>query len=148
MSTTAPPDTPVQASPASALAQGLDLFASMRPVQTTLRHDLQITRTIQRGQPLYVVFDPVSFRSHRLTASDYEVATRLQAHRTLQDCFDECVKAGALDVDDERQFFVFVKQLSMIGLLTGQSATPSSYMNDSLKQSAQRSAAHGSVFYR
>ncbi len=124
MSTTLSPSTPKPASPASALPPDLDLFAAMRPVQTTLRHDLQVTRTTQRGLPLYIVFDPVSFRSHRLTASDYEVATRLQAHRTLQDCFDECVKAGTLTADDERQFFVFVKQLSAIGLLSGQSAPP------------------------
>ncbi len=48
-----------------------------------LRQDLQVTRTTNRGDAIYMIFDPVSFRSHRLTLGDYGVVARLLSERSL-----------------------------------------------------------------
>lgn len=91
---------------------------------TGWRADLQITRTITQGKPVYVLYDPVSFRSHRLTLSDYQVFSKLTPQQTLGDIFDRCVVDGLLDQDEESIFYQFVSRLGQLGILTTQSQTP------------------------
>lgn len=94
------------------------LFAQLENVRVALRSDLQITRQIQEGNPVYVVHDPVGFRTHRLTQQDYEVATRLDEDTTLGKIFTGLVEDGILEPDDEETFYTFVGQLQKLALIS------------------------------
>jgi putative peptide zinc metalloprotease protein len=102
----------------------VDPYKTLRETSTSLRPDLQVTRATNRGEAVYVVFDPISFQSHRLTLDDYAVVARITSDRTLAECFETCVRDGLLGRDSEGQFFGFVKQLGSLGLLTMESHTP------------------------
>lgn len=99
-------------------AEPTDKFASYRKLQTGLRSDLQITRQRNKGEPVYIIYDPVSFQSHRLSLTDYRVAASLSETRTLDQAFRETVKDNLLDQEDEADFFQFVSRLESLGLLT------------------------------
>ncbi len=95
-----------------------DRQSAYRAMRTGLRSDLQVSRQLTRGEPVYVVYDPVSFQSHRLTLTDYRVAACLDETRTLQQAFELAVAEGHLDAEDSQDFFQFVGRLESLGLLT------------------------------
>ncbi|MFN3190540.1 MAG: HlyD family efflux transporter periplasmic adaptor subunit [Aureliella sp.] len=89
-----------------------------RELRTSLRNDLQITRQVNRGEPVYVLYDPVSFQAHRLNLLDYQVVSCLSADRTLEQCFALCVEKGLLTTDNEAEFRSFVMRLDSLSLLS------------------------------
>lgn len=95
-----------------------DKFASYRQLRTGLRSDLQITRQLTKGKPVYIIYDPVSFQSHRLSLTDYRVAACLDETRTLDQSFLETVTEELLSPEDEADFFQFVSRLESLALLT------------------------------
>jgi putative peptide zinc metalloprotease protein len=95
-----------------------DKFASYREMRTGLRSDLQITRQWTKGEPFYVIYDPVSFQSHRLSLTDYRVAACLDEARTLDQAFQATVADKHLSHEDEADFFQFISRLESLGLLT------------------------------
>ncbi len=101
-----------------------DPFTNFREVRTGLRSDLQITRQLTKGEPVYIVHDPVSFQAHRLTLRDYRVVACLQEHDSLQAAFHRCVERGDVDQEHEEQFFKFVTNLDALGLLTSSQQAP------------------------
>lgn len=90
----------------------------MREKRSGLRSDLQITRQLTRGEPVYVVYDPVSFQAHRLSLYDYRVVSRIREKHSLQDAFSACVADDLLDNDQEAEFYRFVQNIETLGLLT------------------------------
>ena len=90
----------------------------MRGLRSGLRSDLQITRQLTKGEPVYVIYDPVSFQSHRLSLLDYRVAGCLDETRTLEHAFQQSVTEGHLEATDEADFFQFVGRLDTLKLLT------------------------------
>ena len=98
------------AAPAS-LAQRLS------KVRVGLRADLDVTRHVFRGQPTYIIRDPMTFQSHRFDPGDYEVLVAIDATRTLGDIFADLVSAQSLEQSDEERFYQFVFQLHRLGLL-------------------------------
>ena len=102
----------------SKTAEPTDKFASQRELRTGLRSDLQITRQLTKGEPAYIIYDPVSFQSHRLSLTDYRVAACLDETRTLDQAFRLSVTENHLSEQDETDFFQFVMRLESLGLLT------------------------------
>jgi putative peptide zinc metalloprotease protein len=92
--------------------------ARLRHLRTSLRSDLQITRQVTKGKPVYVLYDPVKFQAHRLSLLDYEVASRIRNDRTLAACFQACVKDGVLGPESEANFFDFVTRLDNLSVLS------------------------------
>jgi putative peptide zinc metalloprotease protein len=98
----------------SQLAQ---LTARLRNVQIATRQELEISRHIFRGQPSYVVHDPVTFQSHELSVGDYQVFVELDGERSLSTVFEGLVARRVLESSREEDFYAFVVHLNQLGLL-------------------------------
>jgi len=96
---------------ASAVAERL------RNVVVHLRDDLDTSRHVFRGEPAYIVRDPVTFQSHSLSPDDYAVFVALDADAPLSDTFAALVERGELTAEDEDEFYAFVLSLHRSGLL-------------------------------
>ena len=94
-----------------------DRYANLRPVRAILRSDLQITRQVYQGEPVYVVHDPVSFASHRLPLETYRIVTLLGPETSLGDVFEIMVSEGEFERDEEHEFYGLLSQLFHNGLL-------------------------------
>lgn len=92
--------------------------AALAKARTALRSDLHISRQLQEGEPVYVVHDPVGFRTHRLSQQDYNVLTRLSDDAPLGVIFERLVQEGTLTVDDQDDFYGFVRQLRDLSLIS------------------------------
>lgn len=89
----------------------------LRSVRVAVRSDLEVTRHVLRGEPAYVVRDPLTFQSHRFDAADYAVLVAIDATRPLATIFDELVAAGRCDAAAEETFYQFVFGLHRLGFL-------------------------------
>ncbi len=107
-----------QAQPAGNASGPADgLAARLRTVRIGLRNDLEASRHLFRGAPAYVLRDPLTFQSHRLTLEDYFIASRLDPAVALGEIFAELVAAGRLEPAGEERFYGFILQLHQCGLL-------------------------------
>ncbi len=96
-----------------------DSYASrLREIRVGVRSDLDVSRHLFRGVAAYVVRDPISFDSHRLSHADYEVFVALRSDRPLQDIFADLVSAGRLAEADEEAFYRFIVELHRLGFLS------------------------------
>lgn len=93
------------------------LAPRLRGVTVALRDDLEVSRHVFRGAPTYVFRDPISFQSHAFSDCDYLLLVSLHPQRTLGATFDELVRRGELNPDDEERFFRFVLSLHQLGFL-------------------------------
>lgn len=82
-----------------------------------LRADLEVSRHVFRGEPHYVLRDPVSFGSHSFRLADYRILTALRSEGTLSETFDELVARGDLREVDEERFYEFIFSLHKLGFL-------------------------------
>ncbi len=82
-----------------------------------LRRDLTVTRHLFRGEPVYVVRDPMTLQSHSFGVTDYEILIRLDPNRSLGEIFRELVEAGHLDEEQEEEFYRFVAELHQMAFL-------------------------------
>lgn len=89
----------------------------LRAVRVGLRSDLEVSRHVFRGEPAYVVRDPMTFASHRIEPREYAVLARLTPDRTLGDVCQDCQAAGLLGPDDAESFYQFVFSLHRLGFL-------------------------------
>ncbi len=94
-----------------------EIVARLRPVRAALRPDLEVSRHIFHGEPFYVVRDPITFRSHNVSARDYHVLIRLKANVSLGETFEELAAENILSRDQEQGFFQFVVTLQQLGFL-------------------------------
>lgn len=85
--------------------------ARLRELPATLRTDLHVSRQTDRSSPVYVIHDPVSFRTHRLDARQYKLATALNGQLALGDVFDRLVEQGVIASDEEPFFYDLVSNL-------------------------------------
>jgi putative peptide zinc metalloprotease protein len=83
----------------------------------TLRSDLQVSRQVYQNEPVYVVHDPVSFRSHRLSAFQYRLLAMLCPELKLHDNFQSLVAKQELTVDQEEFYYQMVSSFGRLGLL-------------------------------
>lgn len=89
----------------------------LKDVRVGVRQDLEVSRHMFRGEPAYVVRDPVTFRSHRFDAADYQLLARLDAGRTLQETFDDLVARDLIAADEQEAFYDFVLTLHRLSFL-------------------------------
>jgi putative peptide zinc metalloprotease protein len=83
-----------------------------------LRADIEVHRHVFRGEPSYVMRDPVTLAVHRVTPEDYQVVAAITNERPLADIFADLVAGGRLDQDDEESFYRFVLSLHSLGFLS------------------------------
>lgn len=88
----------------------------LRESTIAARNDLKVSRHLFRDVPSYIVHDPVSFQSHRLSQSDYLVLSSLKTSKTLEEVFTDLTETGAY-TGDRKKFYKFVLDLQMRGLL-------------------------------
>lgn len=93
------------------------LAERLGPTQIGLRQDLDVTRHVFRGEPAYVLRDPMTFQSHRVSPADYRVLVRLDASRPLRDVFADLVAENTLTTDDEEAFYQFIVSLHRLNFL-------------------------------
>jgi putative peptide zinc metalloprotease protein len=86
-------------------------------VRVGLREDLDVSRHLFRKEPFYVVRDPLTFQSQRLSLADYEIFVRIGVDRSLADIFKKLVDDGRLAESDEESFYRFVMSLHRLGFL-------------------------------
>ncbi len=94
------------------------LSARLASVQVGVRPELEISRLMLHGEAAYVVRDPITFKSHRLSPSDYQVFVALDANKSLGDTFNQLQAEGAVEDDQREDFYRFILNLSQIGLLS------------------------------
>ena len=82
-----------------------------------VRRDLEITRQLFSGQPLYIIRDEVSFQSRSLTALDYRIFSSLDGKRTCAENFNRLVSQGVLEASREEEYYAFLIALHQRGLL-------------------------------
>lgn len=105
--TAAEPNTPAQSELAQKLAN----------VAVTLREDLEVSRHVFQQTPTYIIRDPVTFATHRFDAHDYDILVRINSQDTLAETFDSLVEEGALDPEDQDDFYNFILYLHRAALL-------------------------------
>lgn len=93
------------------------LAARLGRAHIGLRPDLEVHRHLFRGEPAYVVRDPMTMQSHRLSADDYRIFVQLVAERPLEQTFRVLVDSGELEPDDEERFYRFVLSLHQLAFL-------------------------------
>lgn len=137
-----------QATSTPAAPEGAALAQRLGPVRLGLRSDLEVTRHLFRGEPAYVIRDPVTFRTHRLDAADYQILCHIQPGSTLAQTFRGLVAAGRLGEADEPRFYQFMLSLHRLGF----AALPISdekllYQRHQARQAAARRARWMSVLF-
>ena len=105
------------ADPAGPPAGAPSLADSLRECAVSMRSDLVVTRHLFRGEPSYVLRDPLTFESTRLGIGDYGVVQRLVSGVALGLIFDELVAEGVLDQDEEEHFYSYIVALHKKRLL-------------------------------
>ncbi len=82
-----------------------------------LRKDLVFTRQEIRGEPSYVVHDPLSFQNHVFDVLEYRVMTTIIHDRTLGEAFGYLVQTGVLQPGDKKEYYEFILGLHGMQLL-------------------------------
>lgn len=83
-----------------------------------LRPELEVSRHVFRGQPAYLLRDPITFQTHHLNETDYRIVCELTSDRVLSVVFERLVAGDVLSKDDEESFYRFVVGLNQRGLLS------------------------------
>ena len=91
--------------------------ARLGPIQVGLRKDLVFTRQEIRGNPSYVVHDPLSFQNHAFDLVEYRVITAIVPDRSLKEAFGDLVEKSVLREGDKKEFYEFVLGLHGLQLL-------------------------------
>lgn len=102
--------TDVQSSHAS-LAQRL------QDVHVGVRGELEVSRHVFGGEPCYVIRDPITFASHKLSREDYQVFAGLRNDQRLGTIFADLVSHNIAAADQAEDFYRFVLHLNQLGLL-------------------------------
>jgi len=91
--------------------------AALRAVHVGLREDLEVSRHVFRGEPSYIVRDPMTFQSQRLALAEYAIFVGIHSGRSLGATFDDLVERRKLAAEDEDRFYQFVAGLHQLGFL-------------------------------
>ena len=132
----------------SSLPEGL--AERLHTVHVGVRSELEVSRHIFSGEPVYVVSDPITFQSHKLTPGDYQVFVAINSNEELGQTFKRLCELGRLDAEQEESFFQFVINLNQLGLLTLPVSDGASLYSRFAKRRAseRRAAILGALFLR
>ena len=95
-----------------------NLSDRLRNVRVGVRSELEVSRHLLNGQPAYVVRDPITFQTLRLTPENYQIFVSLNPNQELSAIFSTLVGRGILEEDQSESFYSFVLRLTQLGLLT------------------------------
>ena len=87
------------------------------PVQAGLRSDLEVTRHLFRGQPQYIVRDPLTFQTHQFSQYDYQILVALNDSERLEETFQKLVDEEHLAAGQEDDFYQFILTLHRLNYL-------------------------------
>jgi putative peptide zinc metalloprotease protein len=104
-------------STATAGAITAEVVERLQSVQAGLRSDLEVTRHVFRGEPYYVVRDPLTFQTHQFSQHDYYILIALNDAISLSEVFETLIGRGLLDRTQEQGFYQFVLTLHQMGFL-------------------------------
>ena len=90
----------------------------LRDVVVNLRSELRVTRTMFRGEPSYIVRDPITFSANRFAPAEYAVLMQFDGRRTLSEIFGGLVEDKLVSGEHEEAYYAFVLDLQRSGLLT------------------------------
>ena len=93
------------------------LADQLRNLTALVRSDLHVSRQLQQSTPVYVVHDPVAFRTHQLTPQSYQILVRLNREKTLGQNFDTLVQQQHLTAADETFFYQLIMQMNHLSML-------------------------------
>ena len=94
-----------------------ELGARLSSVRATVRRDLEVTRHVFRGNPSYVVHDPMSRQSYHLQALEYAMFICVDASLTLGEILETLVSRGVLAREDEKGYYEFILTLHRLNFL-------------------------------
>ena len=86
-------------------------------VRVALREDLEVTRHVFRGEPTYIIRDPMTFQSHRLDPADYSVFVSIQPQQSLGQLCTALIEQGRMSRDDEEAFYRFILHMHRLNFL-------------------------------
>ncbi len=89
----------------------------LRGLRITLRSDLRTSRQVYQDEPVYVVHDPIGFRTHRLSVFQYRCLATLNGDATLGENFAAMVAKGEFENDEEDLYLELIMSFSKLGLL-------------------------------
>jgi len=92
-------------------------FEQLRSVRVGVRPELEVSRHVFAGEAAYVIGDPTSFQSHRLSREDYQVFSAITSRQTLETTFNGLVASRILTAEQEEAFYRFIVSLTQLGLL-------------------------------
>jgi len=95
----------------------LKLSEHLSRVRIGLRPELEVTRQLFQGRVFYIIRDPITLESHKITLENYEIFIRLRRESSLGETFRDLVEEGKLTSGQEEDFYRFVYQLHEIGFL-------------------------------
>lgn len=99
--------------------EGTDALApKLGGAHVGLRTDIEVHRHVFRGEPSYVIRDPVTLAVHRVTPEDYQIVAALTNERSLSAIFDDLVASGRLEAGDEEPYYRFILSLHSLGFLS------------------------------
>ncbi len=94
-----------------------DPLAQARELTVTLRSDLKVSRQVYQGHPVYVIHDPVSFRTHRLSVFQYRTLAAIDPTTNLGENFRVLVGKQEFEHDEEEIYFQLVTSFAKLGLV-------------------------------
>lgn len=115
-----------------------DPLTKTRQVRFRLRSDLLVSRQLDRGSPVYVVHDPVTFRSHRLSVLQYRTLAALNPDESLGDNFGTLVRKHEFSTDQEESFYQLVSSFTRLGLVVTNTSGDRLYQQHQHQRSLQR----------
>lgn len=117
-----------QATEAGAAGQDQDQSQEQAPARPSLaerlgqarvglRSDLDVSRHLFRGEASYILRDPLTFQSHRVSAADYSIIAALTVERELCSILADLKSQGEVDAEDDEDFYQFIVSLHKLGFL-------------------------------
>jgi putative peptide zinc metalloprotease protein len=94
-----------------------DIADRLRTAHAGLRSDLEVTRHLFRGQPQYVVRDPLTFQTHQFSQQDYQILIALNSSTAIGDVFERLVDEKKLRREQEEMFYQFILALHQLNFL-------------------------------
>lgn len=127
-----------------------ELHRHLAPLEAVRRSDLVVSRQSTSVDAWYQVYDPLTFRHHRLSVIDYQMFAEIQPGRKLGDCFQRLVDRHILQASDAEQFYSWIVQLNRLGMISLPVDTGTLLYRRAVEKQrlARRPGLAGILFYR
>jgi len=93
------------------------LAEKMGEMELRPRLDLEVSRHVFSNRVTYILRDPITFESHRMSVSDYEIFVQLSSGKPLKETFASLVASDLVAENDQEDFYRYGLSLVQLGLL-------------------------------